>query len=86
MSINVGPVDDQGQRPCELNDFTDESASQSGLEERTGHIHYAVEVSLRYFLFLINCKGLRSLFTKLRRSSCLSFVTKNGQVYHARII
>ena len=49
MSINVGPVDNQGQRPCELNDFTDESASQTGLEERTGHIHYAVEVSLRYF-------------------------------------
>ena len=47
VSINVGPVDDQGQRPCELNDFTDESASQSGLDERTGHIHYAVEVSLR---------------------------------------
>ena len=75
-SINVGPVDDQGQRPCELNDFTDESASQTGLEERTGHIHYAVQVSLRCFLFLINCKGLRNLFTKLRRSSCLSFVTK----------
>ena len=49
MSINVGPVDDQGQRPCELNDFTDESASQSGLDERTGNIHYAFEVSLRYF-------------------------------------
>ena len=49
MSINVGPVDDQGQRPCELNDFTAESASQTGLEERTGHIHYAVQVSLRYF-------------------------------------
>ena len=49
MSINVGPVDDQGQRHCELNNFTDESASQSGLEERTGHIHYAVEASLRYF-------------------------------------
>ena len=49
VSINVGPVDDQGQRPCELNDFTAESASQTGLEERTGHIHYAVEVSLRYF-------------------------------------
>ena len=73
---NVGPVDNQGQRPCELNDFTDESASQIGLEERTGHIHYAVEVSLRYFSFLINCKGLRNLFTKLRRSSCLAFVTK----------
>ena len=29
VSINVGPVDDQEQRPCELNNFTDESASQS---------------------------------------------------------
>ena len=38
------------------------------------------------FWFLINYKGLRNLFTKLRRSSCLSFVTKNGQVYHTRII
>ena len=45
VSINVGPADDQGRRPCELNDFTDEKASQSGLEERTGYIHYAVEVS-----------------------------------------
>ena len=74
VSINVGPADDQGQHPCELNDFTDESASQSGLEERTGHIHYAVEVS---DIFATNFDYLQR-FEKLiyqRRSSWLSFVT-----------
>ena len=45
MSINVGPADDQGQRTCELKNFTDESPSQTGLQEATGHIHYSAEVS-----------------------------------------
>lgn len=44
MSINVGPPDDQGQRTFELNNFTDESSSQTNLQEKPGHIHYAVEV------------------------------------------
>ena len=45
MSINVGPANNQGQRTCELNDFTDESPSHTGLQEVTGHIHYSAEVS-----------------------------------------
>ena len=45
MSINVGPAEDQGQRICELNDLTDESPLQTGLQEATGHIHYSAEVS-----------------------------------------
>ena len=45
VSINVGPADDQGQRTCELNNFSDESPSQTGLQEATGHIHYSAEVS-----------------------------------------
>ena len=45
MSINVGPADDQGQRTCELKNFTEESPSQTGLQEATGHIHYSAEVS-----------------------------------------
>ena len=45
MSINVGPADDQGQRTCELKSFTDESPSQTGLQQTTGHIHYSAEVS-----------------------------------------
>ena len=45
VSINVGPADDQGQRTCELKNFTDESPSQTGLQQRTGHIHYSAEVS-----------------------------------------
>ena len=45
VSINVGPADDQGQRTCELKNFTDESPSQTGLQQRTGHVHYSAEVS-----------------------------------------
>ena len=45
MSINVGPAGDQGQRTCELKNFTDESPSQTGLQEATGHIHHSAEVS-----------------------------------------
>ena len=45
VSINVGPADDQGQRTCELKNFTDESPSQTGLQQKTGHIHYSAEVS-----------------------------------------
>ena len=45
VSINVGPADDQGQRTCELKSFTDESPSQTGLQQKTGHIHYSAEVS-----------------------------------------
>ena len=48
VSINVGP-DEHGGRMCELKNFTDESSSQSGLEEKEGHIHYAVEVSEAFF-------------------------------------
>ena len=44
VSINVGP-DKHGGRMCELKNFTDETSSQSGLEEKEGYIHYAVEVS-----------------------------------------
>ena len=44
VSINVGP-DEHGGRMCEFKNFTDESSSQSGLEEKEGYIHYAVEVS-----------------------------------------
>ena len=40
-------------RMCELKNVTDESSSQSCLEERKGHIHYAVEVS-EPFSFAIN--------------------------------
>ncbi|CAH3186818.1 unnamed protein product [Porites evermanni] len=43
VSINVGPAGDQGQRTCELKNFTDESPSQTGLQEATGHIHYSAE-------------------------------------------
>ena len=45
VSINVGPADDQGQRTCELKSFTDESPSQTGLQQKTGHIHYSAEVT-----------------------------------------
>ena len=45
VSINVGPADDQGQRTCELKNFTDESPSQTGLQQWTGHVHYSAEVS-----------------------------------------
>ena len=44
VSINVGPADEHGGRTCELKNFTDESSSQSGLEKKEGHIHYAVDV------------------------------------------
>ena len=44
VSINVGP-DEHGGRMCEFKNFTDESSSQSGLEEKEGYFHYAVEVS-----------------------------------------
>ena len=43
VSINVGPVD-EGERTCELKNFTDEKSSHSRLEEKKGYIHYAVEV------------------------------------------
>ena len=45
-SINVGPADHQGHRTCELNNFRDESPSQTKLQEKTGHIHYSVEVTI----------------------------------------
>ena len=48
VSINVGPADDQGQRTCELKNFTDESPSQNGLQQKTGHIHYSAEVSASF--------------------------------------
>ena len=49
VSINVGPLDEHGVRICELKNITDESSSQSGLEDKEGHIHYAVEVSEDFF-------------------------------------
>ena len=45
VSINVGPTDDQGRRACELNNLTDEGPTQTGLQQKTGHIHYSAEVS-----------------------------------------
>ena len=60
VSINVGPADKHGRRRCELKNFTDESSSQSDLEERKGHIHYAVEESEPFSFSLnlfINIKG-----------------------------
>ena len=60
VSINVGLADEHGRRMCELKNFTDESSSQSDLEERKGHIYYAVEVSERFSLTItlfINIKG-----------------------------
>jgi len=45
VSINVGP-EEEGKHTCELNNATDESPSQSALEDRQGHTHTAVEVSL----------------------------------------
>ena len=59
VSINVGP-DEHGVRKCELKNTTDESSSQSGLEEKEGHIHYAVEVPEAFFFsrnLFINIKG-----------------------------
>ena len=43
VSINVGP-EVEGTRKCELKNFTDESETQTGLEEKKGYIHFAVEV------------------------------------------
>ena len=45
MSINVGPTDDQGRRACELNNLTDEGPTRTGLQQKTGHIHYSAEVT-----------------------------------------
>ena len=74
-SINVGPADDQqGQRTCELKNFPDESPSQTGLQQKTGHIHYSAEVSdifADYHLSLsvlnvIHETGIRSCWIELR--------------------
>ena len=43
VSTNLGPKE-EGKHTCELNNATDESLSQSGLEKREGYIHCAVEV------------------------------------------
>ena len=43
VSINVGP-EVEGTRTCELKNFTDESETQAGLEEKRGYIHFVVEV------------------------------------------
>ena len=58
VSMNVGP-EDYGGRMCELKNFTDESSSHSGLEEKEGYIHYAVEVPEPFFKInlFINIKG-----------------------------
>jgi len=45
VSINVGPKE-VGKHKCELNNATDESLSQSALEDRQGYTHNAVEVNL----------------------------------------
>ncbi|CAH3173729.1 unnamed protein product, partial [Porites evermanni] len=42
VSINVGP-EVEGTRTCKLKNFTDESGTQTGLEEKKGYIHFAVE-------------------------------------------
>ena len=62
VSINVGPPDDQGQRTCELNNFTDESPSQTNLQEKPGHIHHAVEV---LDIFAINFDQLQRVYKRL---------------------
>ena len=74
VSINVGPADDQGQRTCELKNLTDESPSQTGLQQRTGHIHYSAEVSDIFadyhlsssVLNVIHETGIRSCWIELR--------------------
>ena len=74
VSFNVGPADDQGQRINELKNFTDESPSQTGLQQRTGHIHFSAEVSdifADYHLSLsvlnvIQETGIRSCWIELR--------------------
>ena len=43
VSMNVGP-ELEGKRTCELKNFTDESETQTGLKEKKGYIHFAVEV------------------------------------------
>ena len=43
VSINVGPVQ-EGKSICELNNATDDSPSQSALENVAQYIYYAVEV------------------------------------------
>ena len=64
-SINVGPADHQGQRTCELNNFRDESPSQSKLQEKTGHIHCSIEVThYNNINNNISCEGLRNVLTE----------------------
>ena len=68
VSINVGPADDQGQRTCELNNFTDESPSQTGLQQKTSHIHYSAEVSdifADYHLCLSVLNVIREIIIRL---------------------
>ena len=45
VSINVGP-EEEGKHTCELNNATDESPSQSALDDRQDYTHTAVEVRL----------------------------------------
>ena len=64
-SINVGPADHQGQRTCELNDFRDESPSQTKLEEKTGHFYCSIEVT--HYSNInnnISCEGFRNILTE----------------------
>ena len=64
-SINVGPADHQGQRTCELNNFRDESPSQTKLQEKTGHIHCSIEVThYNNINNNISCEGFRNILTE----------------------
>ena len=64
-SINVGPADHQGQRTCELNNFRDESPSQTKLQEKTGYIHCSIEVTHYNNINNYNsCEGFRNILTE----------------------
>ena len=64
-SINVGPADHKGQRTCELNNFRDESPSQTKLQEKTGHIHCSIEVThYNNINNNISCEGFRNILTE----------------------
>ena len=71
VSINVGP-DEHGGRKCELKNTMHESSSQSGLEEKEGHIHYAVEVPEAFFFHEICSLISRGKeFSLLKDDDCL---------------
>ena len=73
VSINVGP-EVEGTRTCELKNFTDESETQTGLEEKKGYIHFAVEV--RHFAVIKDEENELSWpFSKCLYSECVICIT-----------